>query len=113
HLHAIGAIMLCTFGAGVGIIGGQTGANVVAALVYPTYIRSTGVGWALGIGRIGSIVGPVIGGIMLAERWPLPTIFLAAAIPAICGAFAIYLMGRTPQGTAGGAVISLAPTSAE
>ena len=43
HLHAIGAIMLCTFGAGVGIVGGQTGANVVAALVYPTYIRSTGV----------------------------------------------------------------------
>jgi AAHS family 4-hydroxybenzoate transporter-like MFS transporter len=113
HLHAIGAIMLCTFAAGVGIIGGQTGANVVAALVYPTYIRSTGVGWALGIGRIGSIVGPVVGGIMLAERWPLPTIFLAAAIPAVCGAVAIYLVGRTPHGTAGGAVISLVQHVAE
>lgn len=97
HLHALAAIMLCTFGAGVGIIGGQTGANVVAALIYPTYIRSTGVGWALGIGRIGSIVGPVIGGIMLAQRWPLPTIFLAAAFPAVCGSAAIYLMGRTRQ----------------
>ena len=43
---------------------------------------------------------------MLADRWPLPTIFLAA-IPAVCGAVAIYLVGRTPQGTAGGAVISL------
>jgi MFS transporter, AAHS family, 4-hydroxybenzoate transporter len=113
HLHAIGAIMLCTFGAGVGIIGGQTGANVVAALVYPTYIRSTGVGWALGIGRMGSVVCPLVGGMMLAQRWPLPTIFLAAAVPAVCGAAAIYLVGRTPQGTAGGAVISLAPTSAE
>jgi len=101
--HSIAAIMACTFGAGIGIIGGQTGANVVAALIYPTYIRSTGVGWALGMGRIGSIVGPVIGGIMLAQRWPLPTIFLAAAIPALCGSLAIYLMGRTqgaaPQGS--------------
>lgn len=95
HLHTIAGIMTCTFGAGIGIIGGQTGANVVAALVYPTYIRSTGVGWALGIGRIGSIVGPLVGGIMFAQRWPLPTIFLAAAIPGVCGSAAIYLMGHT------------------
>ena len=107
HLHAIGAIMLCTFGAGVGIVGGQTGANVVAALVYPTYIRSTGVGWALGIGRIGSVVGT--GDRRNHARRPLATAheYLAAAIPAVCGAVAIYLVGRTPQGTAGGAVISL------
>jgi AAHS family 4-hydroxybenzoate transporter-like MFS transporter len=115
YTHAIAAIMFCTFGAGVGIIGGQTGANVVASLVYPTYIRSTGVGWALGIGRIGSIVGPLIGGMMLAQRWPLATIFLAAAIPAVCGSAAIYLMGRTGQGTAGSAVASFAsaPTPAK
>ena len=53
---------------GSGIIGGQTGANVLAASIYPTFIRSTGVGWALGIGRIGSIVGPVLGGLMLSLR---------------------------------------------
>jgi MFS transporter, AAHS family, 4-hydroxybenzoate transporter len=102
HLHSIAGIMACTFGAGIGIIGGQTGANVVAALIYPTYIRSTGVGWALGIGRIGSIVGPVVGGMMLAQRWPLPAIFLSSAIPAVCGSAAIYLMGRTRQFAGGG-----------
>jgi AAHS family 4-hydroxybenzoate transporter-like MFS transporter len=96
-LHSIVPILVCTFGAGIGIIGGQTGANVVAALIYPTYIRSTGVGWALGIGRIGSIVGPMIGGLMLAQRWPLPTIFLAAAVPAVCGSLAMYFVGRTQQ----------------
>ena len=112
--HSIVAIMACTFGAGIGIIGGQTGANVVAALIYPTYIRSTGVGWALGIGRIGSILGPVIGGIMLAQRWPLPTIFLAAAVPALCGSLAIYLMGRRQELAIGaGPVASLAPDAAE
>ena len=113
-LHSIIAIMACTFGAGVGIVGGQTGANVVAALAYPTYIRSTGVGWAIGIGRIGSVVGPVIGGIMLSRHWPLSTIFLAAAIPALCSSAAIYLMGRTqdraPQGNRIG---SLAADTAE
>ena len=96
-LHSIVPILVCTFGAGIGIIGGQTGANVVAALIYPTYIRSTGVGWALGIGRIGSIVGPMIGGLMLAQRWPLPTIFLAAAVPAVCGSLAMHFVGRTQQ----------------
>jgi AAHS family 4-hydroxybenzoate transporter-like MFS transporter len=113
-LHSIAAIMACTFGAGIGIIGGQTGANVVAALIYPTYIRSTGVGWALGIGRVGSIVGPVIGGIMLAQRWPLPTIFLAAALPALCGSLAIYLMGCRQDSAKGeNRVASLAPDVAE
>ena len=71
-----------------------TGANALAASFYPTYIRSTGVGWALGIGRIGSIVGPIFGGIMLSLHWPLTTVFLAAAIPSFIGSGAILLMGR-------------------
>ncbi|HVB58203.1 MAG TPA: MFS transporter [Candidatus Acidoferrales bacterium] len=96
--HSIVAIMGCTFCAGIGIIGGQTGANVVAASIYPTFIRSTGVGWALGIGRIGSIIGPIIGGAMLALHWPLAEIFLAAAIPAVCGSAAIHLLGRSRIG---------------
>jgi len=108
------AIMACTFCAGIGIIGGQTGANVLAASIYPTYIRSTGVGWALGIGRIGSIVGPIVGGVMLSRHWPLANIFLAASIPAICGSIAIHSMGRIqaaanaqdPMGSLSGALQS-------
>jgi AAHS family 4-hydroxybenzoate transporter-like MFS transporter len=87
--------MVCTFFAGAGVIGGQTGANALAASFYPTYIRSTGVGWALGIGRIGSIVGPIFGGIMLSLHLPLTTVFLAGAIPSLIGSGAIFLMGRT------------------
>jgi MFS transporter, AAHS family, 4-hydroxybenzoate transporter len=94
HSHSIVSIMGCTLLAGAGILGGQTGANALAASFYPTYIRSTGVGWALGIGRIGSIVGPIFGGIMLSLHWPLTTIFLAAAIPSLVGGAAIFLMGR-------------------
>jgi AAHS family 4-hydroxybenzoate transporter-like MFS transporter len=94
HTHSIGFIMGAAFFAGAGIVGGQTGTNVLAATLYPTYIRSTGVGWGLGIGRIGSILGPIFGGIMLSLHFPLATIFLVAAISAFIGGAAIYLMGR-------------------
>jgi AAHS family 4-hydroxybenzoate transporter-like MFS transporter len=93
--HTVPTIMVCTFFAGAGILGGQTGANALAASFYPTYIRSTGVGWALGIGRIGSIVGPIFGGIMLSMHLPLTTVFLAAGVPSLIGSIAIILMGRT------------------
>lgn len=95
YTHAIAAILSITFFAGAGIIGGQTGANALAASFYPTYIRSTGVGWALGIGRIGSIFGPILGGVMLSLHLPLTTVFLVGAVPALIGAAAIFLMGRT------------------
>jgi AAHS family 4-hydroxybenzoate transporter-like MFS transporter len=94
YSHSIAAIMVCTFFAGAGVIGGQTGANALAASIYPTYIRSTGVGWALGIGRIGSVVGPIFGGIMLSLHLPLTTVFLAGAVPSLVGSAAIFLMGR-------------------
>jgi MFS transporter, AAHS family, 4-hydroxybenzoate transporter len=95
YSQSIVFIMACTFFAGAGILGGQTGSNALAASFYPTYIRSTGVGWALGIGRIGSIVGPIFGGLMISLHWPLTTIFLAGAVPSFVGGAAIFLMGRT------------------
>src|SRR6185503_12556867 len=57
--------------AGVGIIGGQNASHALSSEFYPTHIRSTGVGWALGIGRIGSIVGPVLGGLLLTQNTPM------------------------------------------
>jgi AAHS family 4-hydroxybenzoate transporter-like MFS transporter len=68
--------------AGLGIIGGQNACHALTAGFYPTAIRSTGVGWALGIGRIGSIVGPVLGGLLLARGTPIGQVFWAAAVPA-------------------------------
>jgi MFS transporter, AAHS family, 4-hydroxybenzoate transporter len=82
--------------AGFCLIGGQTGANALASTFYPTFIRSTGVGWALGIGRIGSIAGPGVGGILIALKWPTTAIFLIGGTAALCAAVALFLMGRTP-----------------
>lgn len=81
--------------AGFTLIGGQTGINALASTFYPTFIRSTGVGWALGIGRIGSIAGPGVGGILIALKWPTTAIFIIGGIAALCAAVALFSMGRT------------------
>ena len=73
-------------GAGFCIVGGQTGANALTATLYPQAIRATGVGWALGIGRIGSIVGPLAGGLLLSLRWETPDLFFVGAVPALVAA---------------------------
>jgi AAHS family 4-hydroxybenzoate transporter-like MFS transporter len=88
-------IFLASFLAGASVIGGQTAVNVLAAAFYPTYMRATGIGWALGLGRGGSIVGPVIGGVMITLQWSRPALFVAAAIPALVGALAVVVMTRT------------------
>jgi AAHS family 4-hydroxybenzoate transporter-like MFS transporter len=78
--------------AGAGIVGSQPGINALSAISYPTYLRATGVGWGLGIGRIGAIVGPVVGGWLIAQQWSTRDLFLAAALPAIVSTFAMVCM---------------------
>src|SRR6476660_4549891 len=56
--HSVVFVTMAIFAAGFCIVGGQIAANALAAGFYPTAVRATGVGWALGIGRVGSIVGP-------------------------------------------------------
>jgi AAHS family 4-hydroxybenzoate transporter-like MFS transporter len=70
------------FVAGWGVIGSQPGVNALSATFYPTYLRSTGIGWALGIGRIGAIVGPYIGGVLVGQQWSPQQLFWAVAVPA-------------------------------
>src|ERR1700761_65877 len=67
--HSALLVSLAIFAAGFCVVGGQIAANALTAGFYPTSVRATGVGWALGIGRIGSIVGPLVGGVLLAEKW--------------------------------------------
>jgi AAHS family 4-hydroxybenzoate transporter-like MFS transporter len=74
---------------GLAVHGAQAGLNAVAAETYPITVRSTGVGWALAVGRIGSIAAPLLGGAMLARSWTLQEIFLASSLPAILAAAAV------------------------
>lgn len=85
-------IMLPILGAGAAMIGSQLGANAMAAGLYPARIRSTGVGWALGVGRLGGIAGPALGGTLLAFGLPPKQIFLCACGPALIAALATILL---------------------
>ena len=81
------------FGAGFCVSGGQVGANALTAAFYPTSCRTTGVSWALGVGRSGSIVGSLMGGVMLAQGWSLGTVYGVVAIPVVISGSAILALG--------------------
>ncbi|MGO4303217.1 MFS transporter [Cupriavidus sp. RAF12] len=74
---------------GIAVQGAQAGLNALAAEIYPTHMRATGVGCAIGMGRIGSICGPLLGGVMLGLQWDVAHIFLAGIVPALVAAIAI------------------------
>jgi AAHS family 4-hydroxybenzoate transporter-like MFS transporter len=71
------------FVAGWCIVGGQPAINALSASFYPTYLRSTGVGAGLGVGRTGAIIGPYLGGVLLAQQWTPQQLFWVAAVPAL------------------------------
>jgi AAHS family 4-hydroxybenzoate transporter-like MFS transporter len=77
---------------GFGVIGGQVGITALASMVYPVAMRSTGLGWALGIGRVGSIVGPTIGGLMIATVQDPRSVYLVCIVPALVGLIAVALL---------------------
>ncbi len=83
-------MMAITFVLGFAVQGAQGGLSAVAATFYPISIRSTGLGWCLGVGRIGSIIGPMLGGVMLKLDWSPREILLAGSIPALCAAAATF-----------------------
>jgi len=86
------ALLVVTFLAGLTIIGSQTGLNGTCGKLYPARMRTTGLGWALGIGRLGGIAAPVLGGYLLSLGMKPPQIFLSACGVAIIAAAATALL---------------------
>ena len=78
--------------AGAATIGSQILLYTFVAQFYPTALRSTGMGWASGIGRIGAIIGPVLTGALLTLELPHQMNFLAIAIPGVIAALAIFMV---------------------
>ncbi|MBD9527541.1 aromatic acid/H+ symport family MFS transporter [Paracoccus sp. PAR01] len=87
------------FVAGATTIGTQILLYASVAQLYPLAVRATGLGWASGIGRIGAIVGPTFGGLLLAQQYPLQQNFLIFAIPAAISAMAmmVYALASARQ----------------
>jgi AAHS family 4-hydroxybenzoate transporter-like MFS transporter len=84
------------FAAGFCIIGGQLTLNAFVSNFYPAQVRATGTGWALGVGRFGSILGPLLGSLLLTLHMPVEQIFFFCAVPALLGALLISRV-RAPQ----------------
>jgi AAHS family 4-hydroxybenzoate transporter-like MFS transporter len=87
-------LVVAIFGAGFGVAGAQVGINALAAGFYPTASRATGVSWANAVGRTGSVLGSMVGGVLLSLGWDLATVFAAAALPAFLAALAMLAKGR-------------------
>jgi AAHS family 4-hydroxybenzoate transporter-like MFS transporter len=74
--------------------GGLSGINALASISYPSRIRATGISWAHGLGRAGAMIGPILGGLMIARELGVGPVFLITAIPQMGAAIAIYCMYR-------------------
>ena len=75
---------------GVLLQGGFTGLYAVAAKIYPTEIRATGVGWAIGLGRFGAVVGPYAGGILIGWGVSMELNFTIFALPLLASGLLAY-----------------------
>lgn len=85
-------LMVLIFVIGFTLQGGYTGMYAVAAKIYPIEIRSTGVGWAIGLGRFGAVIGPAVAGFMIASGLSVTFNFVVFAIPMLLGGVLAYLL---------------------
>jgi AAHS family 4-hydroxybenzoate transporter-like MFS transporter len=86
------ALLTATFFAGFLVLGIQSGINVAGAMIYPTSLRSNGSGWQLGLGRIGSIVGPLLGAQLVGL--PVQNLYMWSALPFAAGAVVCFFIHR-------------------
>jgi AAHS family 4-hydroxybenzoate transporter-like MFS transporter len=86
------ALLTATFFAGFLVLGIQIGINVVGALIYPTSLRANGSGWQLGIGRFGSIAGPLAGALFVGLS--VEKLYMWSALPFAVGAIVCFAIHR-------------------
>lgn len=96
---SLAMLFAVVFVTGFAVVGGQPAINAMAASFYPTALRSTGIGWCLGIGRIGAVIGPVVGGELIRLQLAQSSLFYAAALPSVVIVM-VVLLGIRGQGGA-------------
>jgi AAHS family 4-hydroxybenzoate transporter-like MFS transporter len=102
-------LLAMAFFTGCVVTGMQNGINAGAGVIYPTALRANGVGYALGVGRFGSIAGPLLGSLLASLEMPTAMFFYVTAIgPLLCAGFAVLLVRQlhrvkrdTPAATMG------------
>lgn len=89
---SVGMTLLVAFLIGMLLQGGYNGVWPLAASAYPPEVRATGIGWAIGIGRSGAVIGPLLGGYLMAAKVPLSVLFLAYCLPLLLCALCALLV---------------------
>ena len=87
----LGLLLWITFLIGFLQQGGFTGLYAIAAKTYPTSVRSTGIGWAIGLGRFGAVVGPIVAGYLIAAGIDMAANYYIFAVPMAIGGILAYL----------------------
>lgn len=85
-------IWVMLFVIGVTVLGAFGNLYNVALALYPVQIRSTGLGWAAGLGRAGAVISPTLAGVMMGVGMSMPSIFLFFALPAFLAGVAVAFM---------------------
>ena len=92
--HAIPLMMALLFLAGVSVMGGQLNFPAMTVELYPQHVRGAGGGWTVGVGRIGSIVGPLLGGSLIGGGMSLRTLFIFAAAPSLIACASLWMTSK-------------------
>ena len=94
-LSSTTALVVVAFLAGAVVLGIQSGINVVGAMIYPTSLRANGSGWQLGLGRLGAIIGSLVGTLLVAL--PIQQMYLWAAVPFAVGGVVTFIIHALNQ----------------
>jgi MFS family permease len=81
--------------AGFFSLGAYGGVNVVLAAFYPDALRATGIGWAKSVGRLGTVIAPILIGLALSAGVPGTSVMSLFAIPAVLAALALAAISLT------------------
>jgi len=91
---SLGAMMILIGAIGFVVHGSMIGLYATAPALYPTEMRATGMGWAIGLSRFGAVLGPASAGVLLDMGWSPQQLFQAYALPAIIGAGVVFALWR-------------------
>ena len=94
NVRSVAPLMFALFVAGGCIIGGQLNFPAMTVALYPPHVRAAGTGWTMGVGRLGSIVGPPLGAALVAANLGAGRLFVLAAIPPAVAAGALFIAAR-------------------
>jgi AAHS family 4-hydroxybenzoate transporter-like MFS transporter len=107
--YLIVAFLIAVVGFFVG--GSNSGLMALAATSYPVSLRSTGVGWAYGVGgRVGAMVGPMLGGVLLQNGWSAGEICYVMGLPVLLGSGVLWLLKRETERRNQGATSPITPS---